>query len=266
MNFIKSKYKKHKYKTRKHKGGNNTFGFIFTRCVKKKEDNQVWINCYTSIRKFYKEKIIIITDGSSKELIENIPLENVELIDSEFPGAGEVLPYYYFNKLRPFKNAVCMQDSMWFIRKFDFNKYNLKDVVFLWHMKDVPYLRHYRDKELELATLTNDQEVIDTYINTDDWIASWGGCSFITIDFLKKLENKYHFLNFVNIMGKERSYRHSFERIFGLICYLLSHTIHNTPSLFGANYEAYSTHDLKNINAYTNINSCSYMIKLFRGR
>ena len=271
MKIIKSKYRKkqnQKKKTRKQKGGSNNFGFIFTRCVKKKEDNQIWINCYKSIRKFYKEKILIITDGSNKEFIDNMPLENVELVDSEFPGAGEVLPYYYFNKVKPFKKAICMQDSMWFVKKFDFENYYLKDVVFLWHMKDVPYLRHYKDKELELATLTNNQEVIDTYKNKEDWIASWGGCSFITIDFLEKLENKYHFLKFVNIMGKERSYRHSFERIFGLICYLLSETIKEKPSLFGANHQAHSRTNLKNINTYTNINTnpSSYMMKLFRGR
>ena len=262
----KRKYKKtRKYK--KQKGGqHNDFGFIFTRCVKKKEDNQIWINCYNSIRKFYKEKILIITDGSNKDLIDNITLDNVELIDSEFPGAGEVLPYYYYHKLRPFKRAVCMQDSMWFVQKFDFANYNLKDVKNLWHMNDPQYLRHYQDKELELAKLTNNEELINTYINTNDWIASWGGCSFITLDFLDVLENKYHFLlNFVNIMGKERSYRHSFERIFGLMCYLTSPDIKSNPSLFGPNIAAKTTNELKNIDQYT-FSIGSFMIKLFRGR
>jgi hypothetical protein len=35
--------------------------------------------------------------------------------------------------LKPFKKAVIMQDSMSFLKKFDFENYNLKDVIFLWH-------------------------------------------------------------------------------------------------------------------------------------
>ena len=247
-------------KTRKQK---SDFGFIFTRCVKTKEDNQIWINCYNSIRKFYKEKILIITDGSNKEVIEDIPLKNVILIDSEFPGAGEVLPYYYFYKLKPFKKAVCMQDSHWFTKFYDFKKYDLKDVVFIWHFSK-PYIRHYEDKELELAKLTGD-DVVNMY-SSDNWLPSFGGCSYITLDFLQKLEHKFHFLNFVNIMPKERSYRHSFERIFGVMCYLLSSTIKDKPSLFGDSAYAYVTHDLKDLNNYHDIPSNSYLIKLYRGR
>jgi hypothetical protein len=69
-------------------------------------------------------------------------------------------------------------------------------------------------------------------------------------------------------MGKKRSYRHSFERIFGIICYLFSETIKEKPSLFGPSYDTHTTHNLKNINDYTNMNTreTSYMVKLYRGR
>ena len=255
-------------KLKKQKGGNDEFGFIITRCVKIKEDNQIWKNCYNSIRKFYKEKILIITDGSNKELIEDIPLENVTLIDSEFPGAAEVLPYYYFNKLKPFKKAVCLLDSMWFTQFYDFNKYDLKDVVFLVHFSQ-PHVHRYEDKELELAQVVGD-DVVNMY-HTDNWLPCFGGSSYITLEFLEKLEDKFHFLVFVNYLGKEkieRSYRHSFERIFAVMCYLLSSTIKDKPepSLFGDSKYMYTTHDLKDLNTYDNIKPNSYLIKLLRGR
>jgi len=263
----KKSRKNKKNKSRKQKGGNkNDFGFIFTRCVKQKEDNQIWINCYNSIRKYYKEKILIITDGSNKDIIDNIPLENVELVDSDFLGAGEILPYYYFHKLKPFNKAICMQDSMWFVKKFDFEKYDLKDVIMLWNFtSNNSSFRHFPDKELELATITGNQDVIDMY-NTNNWIGSWGGCSFITLDFLNKLEDNYHFLQFVNILSKERSYRHSFERIFGVICTLLSTTLKDKPSLFGLSDNAKTTQELKELNLYGPPLTDDYMLKLYRGR
>jgi hypothetical protein len=259
------KINKKKRKTKKHKGGNNDFGFIFTRCVKNKEDNQIWKNCYKGIRKFYKEKIIIITDGSNKDLIENIELENVDLIDSEFKGAGEILPYYYFHKLRPFKKAICMQDSMWFMKKFDFKNYDLKDVVFLWEFYSNN--KHFIKEETELASLMS-KEVLDRY-NGTDWFGCWGACSFITIDFVDKLEENYKFLKLVNYTGIERTYRHAFERIFGVICSILSRTMSEKHSLFGAFFDAKTTKELKNINNYKNTNQSVVnvnILKLFRGR
>ena len=38
----------------------NTYGFIILRHVRNFKDNQMWISCYNSIRKFYSNKIIII--------------------------------------------------------------------------------------------------------------------------------------------------------------------------------------------------------------
>ena len=269
MELTKKNNRKKRRLSKKYKkllGGNNdTFGFIITRCVKKEEDNQIWINCYKSIRKFYKEKIIFITDGSNKKLIKDIPLENVDLIDSEFQGSGEILPYYYFHKLRPFKKAVCMQDSMWFINYFDFKNYELKDIVFLWHFGGDN--KHFTDKEEELAKLIS-EDVFNTY-KSSNYIGSWGGTSFLTLKFLDELQNTYNFLKWVDYLNKERTYRHSFERIFGVICSMSSKTLKNNPSLFGDFQTSKTTTNLKNINTYKNSNSTLsdiFLLKLFRGR
>ena len=59
MELTKKNNRKKRRLSKKYKkqlGGNNdTFGFIITRCVKKEEDNQIWINCYKSIRNSWRK-------------------------------------------------------------------------------------------------------------------------------------------------------------------------------------------------------------------
>jgi hypothetical protein len=158
-----------------------------------------------------------------------------------------------------------MQDSMWFIKPFDFQNYDLKDIVFLWHFTSE--FVHFVDKEKEIAELLG-KEVIDKY-NSGDWIGSFGGCSFITLDFIDKLQNKFNYLQLVNILPKERTYRHSFERIFGVICSLLSENIKTKPSIFGWFSDLRITHELKNVNTYKNTNASINelnMLKITRNR
>ena len=74
-----------------------TYVFIILRHLRNIRDNDLWISSYNSIRRFYRNKIIIIDDNSTVNTL-NGKLINTEVIKSEFPGAGEILPYYYFLK------------------------------------------------------------------------------------------------------------------------------------------------------------------------
>ena len=78
----------------------DTYGFIITRHVNSETTNKYWNNCVRCIRRFYPcRKIVIIDDNSNKEfLIPFANYTNVEIVESEFPGRGELLPYYYFLK------------------------------------------------------------------------------------------------------------------------------------------------------------------------
>jgi len=208
-----------------------SFGFIFTRCVKKEEDNKIWITCYNNIRKVYSEPILIISDNCNKDLIENISLQNTMVIDSEFNGSAEVLPYYYFYKLRPFNKAVIIHDSMIVHKKFDYDNYDLKDVIFLWHFEKDKI--HFADEERELLMLTNNDDIIRLY-DSHKWAGSLGGTSFITYDFVKLLQDKFNFLEYVHYLCIRREYRHSFERAFAVLCWYLSDSIRKKISLFGS--------------------------------
>ena len=89
-------------------------GFIILRHVSSELYNKYWQESYRCIRKFYDNKIIIIDDNSNYNYITNIPLINAEIIKSEFPGRGELLPYIYLLKYRWFKTAFIIHDSVFF--------------------------------------------------------------------------------------------------------------------------------------------------------
>ena len=73
------------------------FGFIIIRHVNSELTDNYWITNIKHIRKYYKNKIVIIDDNSDKTYLNNMdaPMDNVEVILSEFPKRGELLPYYY---------------------------------------------------------------------------------------------------------------------------------------------------------------------------
>ena len=172
-----------------------TFGFIFTRCVKTIKDNKIWVNCYNNIRKFYNEQIIIINDNCNKDLIVDMKLKNTQIIDSEFNGSAEILPYYYFYKLKPFNKAVILHDSM----IVNNDSYELTDVIFLWHFsKDK---NHFIKEEKELILLCNNNNIIELY-DSKEWVGSLGATSFITYDFVKLLQDTFKFLEYVLIKVK----------------------------------------------------------------
>ena len=76
----------------------DNYGFIITRHVNSAKTNKYWNNSIRCIRRFYPyKKIVIIDDNSNLEFLtaEN-DNTNVEFIQSQFCGRGELLPYYYY--------------------------------------------------------------------------------------------------------------------------------------------------------------------------
>ena len=70
-------------------------GIIILRHVNNVCTNKYWINCYKCIRQYYPEnKILIIDDNSNYEYISNEVLYKTRIIKSEYPGRGELLPYF----------------------------------------------------------------------------------------------------------------------------------------------------------------------------
>ena len=120
-----------------------TYGFIITRHVRCEETNKYWNNSIRCLRYLYPHrKIVIIDDNSNPNFLkEENSYENIQVINSEFIGRGELLPYYYYLKYKFFQNAVIIHDSVFFHKKIKFEAMKNVKVLPLWHFNEM-YNRH----------------------------------------------------------------------------------------------------------------------------
>lgn len=204
----------------------NNFGFIITRHVNSEKTNRYWNHSVKLLRFFYpNKKIVIIDDNSDTNFLKaDHDHSDVEIIQSEFPGRGELLPYYYFIKRKFFENAIIIHDSVFFHKRINFEVLNGKNVLPLWHFDS--------DKENESNTLKiteklkNKSNITDKLKNnvvttfsiiTDN---KWNGCfgcqTYINHNFLLHIENKYKISSLTEVI-QNRADRCCLERIIGCI-------------------------------------------------
>ena len=209
------------------KDNENDFGFIMMRHVNSEITGKYWIECYNCIRKYYKNKIIIIDDNSNYDYINNIELFNCEIIKSEFLKRGELLAYYYLYKYKFFKKAVIIHDSVFINKYINFNDFT--DIKFIW------YFTHDWDTELgelELINRINNKNIKDYYYEKDKWYGCFGLQTIIDYNFLEKIVIKYNIFKLFEYIDN-RQIRMDFERIFGLICFYENKNLINEISLYG---------------------------------
>jgi hypothetical protein len=203
------------------------YGFIITRHVNSPNTNKYWNICIQSIRRFYsseKYKIVVIDDNSNKEFLKEFDnYENVSYIQSEFPGRGELLPYYYFHKYHFFEKAVIIHDSVFFQKKIKFQNINIP-VLPLWHFENEKKENVENTKRL-VRVLTNNGKIIeklselDNFVlkwNQDDWVGCFGCQCFISYKFLSFINEKHNLFSLLYVV-KNRSDRCCLERIMGII-------------------------------------------------
>ena len=205
---------------------NQSYCFVILRHVSNKEQDILWVNCYNSIRKFYNNKIIIIDDNSSYT-VSNKQLINTEIIQSEFPGAGESLPYYYFYKYKWSDNMIFLHDSMYVIRPFLKNELQYNFSMF-WNFNNIICLN--LEKVENIIQQLENKDILLKSLHEYKWQGCFGASSIININILNRIEEKYKcFETFVNII-KTREQRMCIERLIGII--LNAENI-NSKSLFG---------------------------------
>jgi hypothetical protein len=189
----------------------NEIGFIILRHVNSELTNKYWSNCYDCIRKYYTENNILIIDDNSKyEYIKEKELYKTTIINSEYHGRGEVLPYYYYLHNKLFDTAVIIHDSVFINKYIDFNveKYKI-----IWEFE------HYWDnieEEMFMIKLFNDEELINFYNNKHLWKGCFGGMSIITHEYLKYINTKYDISKLLDHI-LSRKERYSFERVIGCL-------------------------------------------------
>ena len=226
----------------------NNFGFIMTRHVNSEKTNNYWNNSIRCIRRFYPDtKIIIIDDNSNYEFVKgDYEYKNIEIIQSEYKGRGELLPYFYFYQNRYFDNAVIIHDSVFIHKKINFDIIKGFDVLPLWHFSadkenvfnSLRLISNLKNSFLLNRKLTLTDDNIILLGRKDEWFGCFGVQSYINHNFLSKIVNKYNLFTLLDKVNS-RPDRCCLERIFGIIFNLESSITRKYKSLFGSihNYD-----------------------------
>ena len=228
-------------------------GFIILRHVNSEKTNLYWNHSYDCVRKFYPEApIMIIDDNSNYEFINSTKsLYKTIVVNSEFKGRGELLPYYYFLYLKPFKTAVIIHDSVFINASIDFSVNKFRP---LWDFND-----HRWDQiedETRLIKVFCDNNLNELHKNKNAWNGCFGGMAIITHEYLCEMNEKYDISKLIPLIST-RYNRCSFERV--IACLLKT----GEPSLLGIIHN-YMPWDI----TYEQIAKFAYLpiIKVWTGR
>ncbi|CAH6419310.1 Hypothetical protein HVR_LOCUS512 [uncultured virus] len=221
------------------------FGFIIVRHINDQNTNKYWRESYRCVRRFYPNPILIIDDNSNPQFAEfdTKDLVNCRIVKGEFPGAGEILGYYYFHKLRPFKKAIIIHDSVFFNRYIDFSQ--IEGFRPIWIFK------HSWDEDSSnlgfISYLENCGELVRTYLDKSKWNGCFGIMSVVEWESLNKVNNRYNFLSILTELVRNRTNRMCLERIIPLMFQTIDNKI--IPPIFcdihdycvwGINFQDYS--------------------------
>jgi hypothetical protein len=217
-----------------------SFGFIITRHVNSENTNKYWNHSVKLLRSLYPyRKIIIIDDNSNKEFLKsNFDYKNIQIIESEFHGRGELLPYYYYIKNKFFENAVIIHDSVFFHKRINFDLLNGINVLPLWFFEPD---KENIDNTIRISSVLKNSYSIEQKLLLNNSIIGmpqhkWYGCfgvqSYINHNFLLNIEEKYKITNLIHAV-KCRQDRCCLERIFGSIFFNEYPKILKSKSLFG---------------------------------
>ena len=219
----------------------NDFGFIITRHVNSENTNRYWNHSVKLLKKFYPtKKIVIIDDNSDTNFLKaDCEYSNLEIIQSEFPGRGELLPYYYFIKNKFFDNAVIIHDSVFFHKRINFEVLNGTNVLPLWYFD---YNENESNSIKLIENLKNKFNIEDklkynainafSFISSKKWYGCFGCQSYINHNFLLHIENKYNISALTKVI-QNRTDRCCLERIMGCIFCTEYPKTNTSKSIFG---------------------------------
>jgi hypothetical protein len=222
-----------------------SYGFIITRHVNSEKTNKYWNHAVRSIRRFYPlRKIVIIDDNSNQDFVKaDFEYKNVQIVKSEYPGRGELLPYYYFHKNKYFNNAVILHDSVFFHKRIHFERFKQERVIPLWQFDHDVDINETIGNCMRLSKYLNNANIIQKKLAPNDinifalksakiWHGCFGVQSYINYDFLSMIQTKYNIFKLLDGV-LTRADRCSLERIMGLIFHIESPKLYKRSSLFG---------------------------------
>lgn len=250
---------------------NKSYGFIIIRHVNSNETNQYWIECCQCIRKFYDIPILIIDDNSKKDFLtdsQNTFKDCTIIYDQENPGNGEILPYYYFLKLKPFDNAIILHDSVFIKEYIDFQLKDNENVKYMWDFDDSKFAYEHNNIKLICSLLNHSNDILNIYKNKKNKKGCFGVMSIINWELVKKIDEKYCLFQTFLKKFNRRDHRCALERIYSLILYDIDY---EPDSCFGDIHKYLSKYKLRwgySYNSYNkNKNNLNLpIVKVYTGR
>lgn len=216
--------------------GGKSYVFVILRHLRQPSDNELWISSYNSIRRHYTNPIVIIDDNSQLNTV-NGKLYQTEVIVSDYAGAGETLPYYYFLMHRWADRMIFLHDTMFLYRPFRPEEVDT-DARFHWSFQE-------KDKDTEkttttlgrirpfLSSLRNAKELESTLSATDRWRACFGVAMTVSLSVVEAIEEKYKLFSTMVMMIRNRRDREMAERLVGMVFFHEGHVTLDTCDTFG---------------------------------
>lgn len=215
-------------------------GFYILRHMNTPESMEYWWTSYTHIRALYPTEPIVIVDDNSKSEFSQHPTNvsrEAQLVEArvesypEYPGRGELLPYYAFYKRHPFDKAVILHDSTFLKKRLPVE--DVKDVRFVWHFDDHQWDNPGNEKRI-IGTLNPNVvfKVQRLHGDKKKWMGCFGVQSVMTYSALKQVQERYGLFNALSAIHT-RPMRMALERIFSVLCTLEFPTLSQSPSLLG---------------------------------
>lgn len=240
------------------------YGFIILRHVSSAITNEYWKRCYTQIRKFYNNPILIIDDYSDPQyLVEDIPLVHCDVIQNPLhKGVGEVLPYYIMHQRKPFDVAVILHDSVFIQHYVSFELQESEPIRFLWTIPHHWDLNIRPPLEQILHGMPHAMHLLRSFCQ-QNWYGSFGAMSVIRRSFVDQIQEDHRIFDQLPIITT-REHRSAWERLLGILAYQYLPTQEDT-SFFRDIYRY-----MKVGFTYTNYNTGMYdylpIVKVWTGR
>jgi hypothetical protein len=247
--------------------------FVMIRHVTSKITDWYWKESYTSIRAFYPTAPILIVDDSSNPLYlrEDIVMTHCTVVyDTEHKGCAELLPYYYFHRLRPAQRAVILHDSVFLHQPLELSWSGETGIQFLW---SIPH--QYDDSiQGEIHTLIDalpeheKEHIRSMYHHTKlDWTGAFGVMSVIDGKWLDEVAKRFGFMERWMPLLTTREYRCAMERVFGVMAYY-HQPLRVQSSMFGMIQSSipWGTTFVEYMNQYETFFNAHPVMKVWSGR
>lgn len=186
---------------------------IMVRHVKTEDDNKYWKESYGYIKKWYPDTKLVIIDDNSKAA-EDIQLDNTTIIQSEYPGRAELLPYYYFHKYHFAEKVLVIHDSLFLNSVINVDSVN--NFEFIWDFE------HTWDDNIGIPEILRKfpggEKFVELYFKKNLWKGCYGVMSVMSWDFLDKMNTECNLFNVLLESITDRANRMRLERIWGVLC------------------------------------------------